>query len=443
MRIKSKLVIMFAVILILSGLLMYLSFNSNKPSKEIVDSGELDGVKILNIENDLISFSVNGAHTNYELVYVNGVWTASNTKNVKLNQSAVKSVVSYAKNLYAESLVAENSADLSAFGLDVPALVVSMTDTENNVIKVNFGMQTGTGSGYYTTINDQDDVYIVSSDVYDEFNGGLSMFRNRTIVNIEGDVNEVTIINDTSNFTIRTKTTENVNANNMTRWEMVTPYLMDVNQSIFEGKVINAFDFTISEFVDDNPSDYGEYGLDNPRYKIIIKTSSNYYEALLGNDKDGSLIYIKFNNEPNVYAIKKDIIKYKDYTPFYLLDGYVFIRKIIAVDSIVFVSDKTYNLKINDPYFYVNEKEVDETLFRNTYQDIISPKISGEVDSAKVGKELCRFTFNYNTNTPSETVVYYEYGDMYAAASVNGNIDFYVKRSYVDNMIESVKILAE
>lgn len=443
MRIKSKLLIIIAVILILTGLLMYLSINSNKQSKEIIDSGEETGIEILNIENDIVSFSVNSTSINYELNMSNGMWTAYNTKNVKLNQTIVNRVVSDAKYLYAESLVAENCADLSAFGLDVPNLIVSMKDTEDIISKINFGMQTATGTGYYTTINDEDDVYIVSSDIFDNFNTGLSQFRNRTILTVEGDVTEVMIVNETSNYTIRTKSTENVNTNNMTKWEMVTPYHMDVNQSIFEGKVINAFDFTISEFVDDNPSDYAKYGLYNPKYKIIIKTSLKEYKISLGNDKDGSLIYIKFNDEPNVYAIKKDMVKYRDYTPFYLLDSYVFIRKILSTDSIVFVADKTYKLKVGESDFYVNEKKVDETKFRNTYEDIISPQIAGEADASKIGKELCRFTFNYNTNTPSETVVYYEYGDMYAAASVNGSINFYVKRSYVDNMIESVKILAE
>jgi len=164
---------------------------------------------------------------------------------------------------------------------------------------------------------------------------------------------------------------------------------------------------------------------------------------LLGNDKDGSSVYIKTDNEPNVYSISKEKVKYRDFEPVYLLDSYVFIKKLISVDNVVFNAGETYVLKTSDADFYINNKRVEEALFRSAYESIITPLVSGEVNGGTVGKELCRFTFNYNTNTPSETVVYYEYGNMYAAASVNGNVDFYVKRSYVDNMINAVKKLAE
>ena len=355
----------------------------------------------------------------------------------------VASVTRTAKFLYADSLVAENISDLSIYGMDNPSLTIVMTDTENNVNKISFGIQTGTKSGYYTTVNDEDDIYIVSTDIYNSLNGGLSSIRNKTIVNLTEEVTGITINNEKSAFTIQTKTSENVNANDLTDWEMVTPYLKDVNQSIFEEKIINILNFTISEFVDDNPSDYSKYGLENPKYFITINTASETYNVLLGNDKDAGSIYMKMADEPNVYAISKDLVEYRDYTPVYLLESYVFIRKIIATDNIVFNVGENYVLKVNDPDFYVNDKKVDETLFRSTFETIISPVISGEADASRVGKELCRFTFNYNTNTPAETVVYYEYGDMYAAASVNGDIDFYVKRSFVDNMINAVKKLAE
>lgn len=445
MRIKSKLVIIVLAILVLLGVFVALSINSNDLNDGTsVENNENDtGIEIMNVESDLQTFSVYGIDESYKLDYTEGIWNVADSFNVKLNQGLVASVTRTAKFLYADSLVAENISDLSIYGMDNPSLTIVMTDTENNVNKISFGIQTGTKSGYYTTVNDEDDIYIVSTDIYNSLNGGLSSIRNKTIVNLTEEVTGITINNEKSAFTIQTKTSENVNANDLTDWEMVTPYLKDVNQSIFEEKIINILNFTISEFVDDNPSDYSKYGLENPKYFITINTASETYNVLLGNDKDAGSIYMKMADEPNVYAISKDLVEYRDYTPVYLLESYVFIRKIIATDNIVFNVGENYVLKVNDPDFYVNDKKVDETLFRSTFETIISPVISGEADASRVGKELCRFTFNYNTNTPAETVVYYEYGDMYAAASVNGDIDFYVKRSFVDNMINAVKKLAE
>ena len=86
----------------------------------------------------------------------------------------------------------------------------------------------------------------------------------------------------------------------------------------------------------------------------------------------------------------------------------------------------------------MNGKAVDEDSFRGVYLALISSRISGEI-AEKPGKEICNFTFNYNNGTASEKVTFYEYGDMYAAVDVNGTMNFYVMRSYVDDMINEVK----
>lgn len=445
MKIKSKLVIIVLAILVLLCIFAILSLNSNEHNGEtLVENTENeDAIKIMDVDSDLSSFSVVGINDSYTLEFADGLWNVADSFNVVLDQGLTSSVIRTAKILYADSLVGENISDLSLYGLDKPSLTIVMTDTENVINKINFGKQTGTKSGYYANINNENNIYIVSTDIYNTLNGGLSSIRNKILVDISEDVIGITIKNEKSAYTIQRKTAENVNANSLTEWEMVTPYLKDVNQDIFEENIIKSLDFTISEFVDDNPSDYSKYGLKKPKYYITVNTISKTYNILLGNDKDANSIYIKMAEEPNVYTISKNLVEYRDYTPVYLLESYVFIRKIICTDSIVFNNGENYTLKINDSDFYVNDKKVDETSFRSTFADIVSPLISGETDGDKVGRELCRFTFNYNTNTPSETVVYYEYGDMYAAASVNGNIDFYVKRSYVDNMIASVKKLAE
>ena len=99
-------------------------------------------------------------------------------------------------------------------------------------------------------------------------------------------------------------------------------------------------------------------------------------------------------------------------------------------------------MKVNEPNFYVDGKSVSEDDFRDTYNKIILPIILGEVKDA-VGNELCSFKFNFNTDTPSETLAFYEYGELYAAVKVNGRIEFYVKRSSVDDMIESINNLAK
>ena len=105
-------------------------------------------------------------------------------------------------------------------------------------------------------------------------------------------------------------------------------------------------------------------------------------------------------------------------------------------------ANETHTLKAVEPTFYVDGKKVNETAFRDAYTKIISPTILGEV-SGNVGTQLCSLTFNYNTDTSSETIVFYEYRDLYAAVAIDGRTQFYVNRSSVKDMMNAINKLSE
>lgn len=443
MKIRTNILVIVLVILVLLAAILALSLSSENEPGNVAQPETVTTVEVLNIASYVQNYSVTTPDSYYKIVMEEGYWNVENIENIKLDQAVVNTMISKVRNLCADSIVEENAANLAKYGLDNPSVVVEVNDEDNNTYNIHFGAQTSTKSGYYATLNDENDVYIVSTADYNMLCSGVNSLRNKQVVAISEDVYSVYIKNPKTSIAIQPKMTADPNSNNLSAWEMIEPYHKDVNEYIFEEKVLNSFDFTVDEFVDDNPTDYSAYGLDNPKYAIIINTTRHSYKILLGKEKDGTFIYMKTSDKPNVYAISKEKVAYRDFTPVYLLDSLVFSRNLISVESIVFNSDSLYTLKPDGTKFYLNNKKVDEDLFRETFLTLISSTIAGEADGRKVGKELCNFTFNYNTNTPSETVAFYEYGDMYAAAKVNGETEFYVKRSFVNNMINSVKRLAE
>lgn len=441
MRVKKEVWIIVCVIVVLLAAIIALSAISNKPQEpdEVVNKAP---VQIINAEAPVKNFSVTNADGSYSVTYVGGMWYSPENVNAYLNREYVENLFKTACTLSAIP-VEENAADLAKYGLDYPASLFEFKDESGKTYTIKFGAQSPTQSGYYTAVNDEKNVYIVSADNYNLLCGGINSLRNKNILAINSDeVYRITIKNKKNTITIQPKTDSDVNTHSSTAWEMVTPYKRDVNQYIFEENVIKTLDFTVSEFIDDNPSDYSVYGLDNPAYTITVDSYEGSYTIMLGNDKDENLIYMQIKGLPNVYSINRDLVKYRDFTPIYLMESLVFSRMLNCVDTIEFNAESSYVMKIDGTDFYVNGNTVDEELFREAYRVLISPVISGEVEDA-AGNEICRFTFNYNTNTPSETVAFYEYGEMYAAVKVNGSMEFYVKRSYVDDMIDAVNKLAE
>lgn len=445
MKIKANIIIIVSIIVVLLGSIILLSlFTGNSGEGET--PAKAQSVQIINALSDESSgkksFTVTKEEESYTVVYNAGLWQVLEKENINLDQEYVKKLFDTVCTLSAVPLE-EGSTDLSKFGLADPSTVFEFSNSSDKVYTINLGIKVPTESGYYITVDNKPDVYILSSDIYDMLNGDINSLRNKQILEIASeDVYGVTIKNPKDTITILPQEDSVVNAHSNTIWKMTTPYEMDVNQNIFEENIINVLDFTVTEFVDYNPSDYSIYGLDNPKYSVTFDTYAGPYTILLGNDKDAELIYMKLADTPNVYAISKELVKYRDFTPVYLMESLVFSRMIINVDNIVFNADKSYVMKIEDENFTVNDKSVEEDSFRAAYLTLISSVIAGEID-AEIGNEICNFTFNYNNGTAPETVTFYEYGDMYAAVNVNGTMNFYVMRSYVDDMINSVKKLAE
>lgn len=443
MRIKARIIIIVAVIAVLLASIFLLSKFSGSPENVQENNAEDSSVQVLNVSSEIKSFSVKNTEEGYTVVYENGSWYCPENTNIYLDQEYISNMVNTVKTLTAVP-VEEGAVDLSKYGIGDSSVIFEFTDEGDNVYTVKFGTQSPTESGYYSVVNGKNDVHIVSVENYNMLTGNINTLRNKTVLQINSDeVYGIAIKNKENNITIFSKSTKNENAHSNTAWEMIEPYVMDVNQTIFEENVLNVLTFEVSEFVDDNPSDYGIYGLDNPQSSISVLTNSGMaYKVIFGNNYGENLIYMQIEGFPNVYAINKDSVKYLEYSPVYLMESLVFSRMIIKVDNIVFNYDEQYVFKIDGEKFYMNGKSVDEDSFRGVYLALISSRISGEI-TEKPGKEICNFTFNYNNGTASEKVTFYEYGDMYAAVDVNGTMNFYVMRSYVDDMINEVKKLAE
>jgi len=443
MRTKNKILVISIIIVLLIATIAFLYFFVKDSEKSVE---EPKPVQIIDVKSTINNFSVTKGDETYSVICVEGIWFSPDNPNAYLDNEYITNLINKLCSLSATP-VEENAKDFSVYGLDNPKSVLEFVDENNTKYTLKFGNKVPTGSGYYFAFNDEKNVYKVSEEDYTLLCGGFDSIRNRNLFAVNtGDVYSVSITNENTSFTVRPKTVFDTNAHSSAKWEMSTPYLKDVNQYIFENNILNALDFTIYDFVDDNPSDYNQYGLDSPKYIINVSTNLEI-NFLLGNSyisEDGTkLVYMMVQGIPNVFAIKEEQVSYKDLTPIDILDSLVFSRILTCVDTINYSdANNSFTLKASEPNFYVDGKTVDEGAFRSAYTKIISPTILGEVES-DVGTQMCSMKFNYNTGTPSETVVFYEYGDLYAAVKINDRTQFYVSKSSVNDMIGAINELSK
>ena len=442
---KKQFIILAAVIAALAALLVLLTvFGGKNTEKQPNEDSEKTSISIMNFNDDVVRYTVENNNGSSSFVKKDSKWTVESSPDIELDQNYVTASVAKASFMYAKSLVEKNSGKLSGYGFDTPSATVTLEAAAGNKAVIRFGKKTATESGYYAVVNDSSDVYIVETGSVEKVAGNLDNFRIRNLYNFDySSVTHFSLESDKYTINIGKRTKNDPNQSNLSSWVMETPYKKPVNSNIFEENVLKVINFTVVDFTDDNPSDYTKYGLNPPKYTISVLAEGKSFTIYLGSDAGSGKIYARIKDKPNVFTISSDSVKYKDFTPVYLLESLVFVRNISAVDSIDFKSDNLYHFSSANGRFFADGKETDEKNFRKMYSSLISAVISGEADGSKIGAEICSFTFNYNTGTPSETVVYYEYGDMYAAVKINGKIEFYVKRKFAEDIVESVKNLVQ
>ena len=86
-----------------------------------------------------------------------------------MNDSTVSSILSYAANMTASSLVESNAQDLAKYGLTDPALKVTMTYLDGTSETWRFGDPVPASTGYYMALQGGKDVYHIYSRPVDLF----------------------------------------------------------------------------------------------------------------------------------------------------------------------------------------------------------------------------------------------------------------------------------
>ncbi len=436
---RKRLIIALVSIAVLASVFAFLTFFGGEEAK--VEEDFSSSINIIDLDYAINEYSVERPDGSFTFVKDMGTWKEKTFPDIVLEQDYITTSVTKASFLFAESLVKEDAQNLEEYGFDEPSAVVRLKGAQEESV-IRFGAKTATGSGYYAVVDDSDDVYIVRSDNFEKVAGAFETFRVRELFTAQADnVEAFTLKSTKHNISIKRKTEKSPNESNISSWVMQTPYVKDLNTRLFEDNVLSKLAFTVEDFVDDGAkSRLADYGLLSPLYTISVKnTDGTTFTFHLGNELEDGKIYAQIDGGNSVYAISAESVKYRDFTPLYLLESLVFVRNVSAVEGIEFaVQGNTYAFSNSGENYFINGNKVAESDYKQAYRGMISPVVAGEVLGNSVGRELCSFTINYNTNTPSETVRYYEFGDMYAAASVNGKTEFYVQRKYVEDMINGV-----
>ncbi|MDZ4815541.1 MAG: DUF4340 domain-containing protein [Verrucomicrobiota bacterium] len=197
-----------------------------------------------------------------------------------------------------ESFVAEDKADLKAYGLAEPAHEITIYQTTGIQSQtIQLGVAQPDQKRTYARIQNQPAVFTIPSDLASEISIGLTDLRNHKVMPMTAyQIDTIDIVPGTA----KPISLKRVNR----QWVIGTipADLAAVNEFLDGLEVEN-----ISGFAGDSLSEPKAYGLDNPTYQFTIKSGKDVREVIIGK-KDKAGWFAMSKDEPTVFILSNTFV---------------------------------------------------------------------------------------------------------------------------------------
>jgi hypothetical protein len=265
MRFKGTLILLVVCLALGSYLYFYEIKGGEQRDKAKEAEGQLWKLESNSIQQiDLIS------PKNNIVVVRNGEkdWTISAPRTLNADADELNRLANAASNIRRESVLEQNAADLSKFGLDPAQLTLKLKAKDSKEYALNIGNNNPTGSFAYATASGRKEVFLVSSSLRNTFDKRLNELRNQSILSFEQP--------ETQSLRIRNPKGEiQLIKDGSDRWWIEGKEKVAADSPEIRG-ILNALSLgKIKEFFDENPEEYSDLGIDKPLIDVTLTYGKN------------------------------------------------------------------------------------------------------------------------------------------------------------------------
>jgi len=219
---------------------------------------------------------------------------------VSLDQFSVKNALNDLANLKADRFIDDEPRDLSRYGLDRPALEVSLDSSKlHNVVQ--FGGKAGRQR--YLKIAGKEPVFSITNFVFERLPRNIDDLRSRSLVDFKTDNVSALEISSATGYAKYIKSGGKWKEQAMSGSK---GRISDVAAALGAIKRLR-----IEEFVSDAPEEIASYGLGSGAWVIAVTTPARKIKILLGKEerrgKEGR-VYAKLAGEDPVYMVSNEIL---------------------------------------------------------------------------------------------------------------------------------------
>ncbi len=278
-----------------------------------------------------------------------GKWVLREGKPFNVNSYALATICNYFCNLSSEKTVAFDCENTAMFGFDHPITLKVFTQEtgESNPYVLYVGDSTPTYKSYYAMTDGSNDVYTIDYNSGTVFCADLNSLKNHFLFDTSASrVEYYKLEKDGKQILEMTRGDDSLWNLNQPRpdYKLSKSNVDDVMNIIVR--------VTVNNYIEDEPSDLKQYGLDHPHTKIWLKgtngseqmTEEIWFGNPISERTDETEIYGYFVNSKQVFTIVRNEISFTDTTLASMMISDCFEAKIDQFRSVEIDMGAVYNL---------------------------------------------------------------------------------------------------
>lgn len=299
-KVYKRILIGLASALVLSlGAYGGVSVYKNVQDKNIQLEEDKKNLLSLN-ENDVEGLKIHNQSGDYEFKLTgNSQWSMVTGSSISASDYTLTAIAATMCDLKADSILKKvpDESSLSKYGLDDPLeITVIMTDSTEHTVRI--GDQLKDKDMYYLMVDSDDSVFIVSNDYVQRLMAQKDDLKNKYIFDVSST--------DSIDYLRYVKDSEviyDIKKDSDGQWKMSAPYeWATVNGANVKSLLSELIRASSTTFIEEDPQDLSQYGLDNPSYEIEVSGSGKSASFVFGNyyDDEKQFIYAYDKNTKQV-----------------------------------------------------------------------------------------------------------------------------------------------
>ena len=234
-------------------------------------------------------------------------WSVLKPIKADTDQGSVDSLTEAIAKAELTRTIEEKPDSLKPFGLDKPAVTLTVTTDNKGVLPALLvGRTSPVSNSVYVKFADQPAVLMTSGGFVGAVTKNVNDLRSHELMTFNMD--------DADQIVLRSGTNPPIEIDRQGgQWRIVSPGHYTADPDTIAQILTTLVDARIVDFVTDTPTDLGQYGLKNPQMEISVFSvnKKTRYALLIGLEQPQAskkAIYVKRGGEPSVYTVEDSLL---------------------------------------------------------------------------------------------------------------------------------------